>query len=68
MQLKLLSTAVRSTDTTVYQALQSLDDLEAIDVFRLAAQQGGALEGEALQQLENSFKELLSWMQERPKE
>ncbi|MFK7796557.1 MAG: exonuclease SbcCD subunit D C-terminal domain-containing protein [Aureispira sp.] len=68
MQLKLLSTAVRSIDTTAYQQLQSLDDLEAIDVFRLAAQQGGALEEEALQQLENSFKELLSWMQERPKE
>ncbi|MGH1336337.1 MAG: exonuclease SbcCD subunit D C-terminal domain-containing protein [Aureispira sp.] len=68
MQLKLLSTAVRSVDTTNYQQLQSLDDLEAIDVFRLAAQQGGALEEGQLQQLEQSFKELLSWMQERPKE
>lgn len=68
MQLKLLSTAIRSVDTTDYQQLQSLDDLEAIDVFRLAAQQSGALEEGQLQQLEQSFKELLSWMQERPKE
>ena len=68
MQLKLLSSATRSMDTMAYQELQSLDDLEAIDVFRLAAQQGGTLEEETLQQLENSFKELLSWMQERPKE
>ena len=68
MQLKLLNTALRSIDSTAYQQLQSLDDLEAIDVFRLAAQQNGTLEEDALQQLENSFKELLSWMQERPKE
>lgn len=68
MQLKLLSTAMRSMDTTVYQQLQSLDDLEAIDVFRLAAQQKGQLEEKELQQLEQSFKKLLSWMQERSKE
>lgn len=68
MQLKLLSTATRSMDTEAYQQLQSLDDLEAIDVFRLAAEQGGQLETEDLKSLEQSFKELLSWMQERPKE
>jgi exonuclease SbcD len=68
MQVKLLSSATRSVDTEAYQQLQSLDDLEAVDVFRLAAQQSGQLPNEELQQLENSFKELLSWMQEREQE
>ena len=52
-------------DDEAYQKLQSLQDLEEIEVFRMCAQQKGQIEPEQLTELENSFKELLGWMQER---
>lgn len=55
----------RSTDSEVYQNLQSLQDMEEIEVFRMCAQQKGQIESEQLGELESSFKELLGWMQER---
>jgi len=54
-----------SIDTDTYQNLQSLQDLEEIEVFRMCAQQKGQIETEQLGELESSFKELLGWMQER---
>lgn len=48
-----------------YHHLQSLQDLEEIEVFRMCAQQKGSLAPEQLENLEYSFKELLSWMQEQ---
>jgi exonuclease SbcD len=55
----------RSTDSAAYQNLQSLQDMEEIEVFRMCAQQKGQIEKEQLGELESSFKELLGWMQER---
>jgi exonuclease SbcD len=54
-----------SIDTDAYQNLQSLQDMEEIEVFRMCAQQKGQIETEQLGELESSFKELLGWMQER---
>ncbi|WMX16897.1 exonuclease SbcCD subunit D C-terminal domain-containing protein [Aureispira sp. CCB-E] len=55
----------RSIDSEHYQNLQSLQDMDEIEVFRMCAQQKGQIETEELTELENSFKELLGWMQER---
>lgn len=55
----------RSIDSEAYQNLQSLQDMEEIEVFRMCAQQKGQIETEQLGELESSFKELLGWMQER---
>ena len=55
----------RSTDSAAYQDLQSLQDMEEIEVFRMCAQQKGQIETTQLEELESSFKELLGWMQER---
>ncbi|MBL4650040.1 MAG: exonuclease SbcCD subunit D C-terminal domain-containing protein [Aureispira sp.] len=59
------STPNNSIDTDTYQNLQSLQDMEEIEVFRMCAQQKGQIETEQLGELESSFKELLGWMQER---
>lgn len=59
------STQNNSIDTDAYQNLQSLQDMEEIEVFRMCAQQKGQIENEQLGELESSFKELLGWMQER---
>lgn len=63
--LKQSTLAKRSIDDESYQNLQSLQDLEEIEVFRMCAQQKGAIEKEEMTALEDSFKELLGWMQER---
>lgn len=55
----------QNLDDENYQQLQSLQDLEEIEVFRMCAQQKGELAPEQLEELEHSFKELLGWMQER---
>ncbi|BDS12459.1 exonuclease SbcCD subunit D C-terminal domain-containing protein [Aureispira anguillae] len=47
------------------EGLQSLQDLEEIEVFRRCAQQKGNILDEQMEDLESSFKELLGWMQER---
>jgi len=62
---KQLTAQKSETDEDAFKNLQSLQDLEEIEVFRMRAEQKGKIEEEELTELENSFKELLGWMQER---
>jgi len=50
------------------EQIRSLEQMQAIEVFRLCAQQNGQISDEEMQELENSFVELQSWMQEQDKE
>lgn len=49
----------------LYRNLQSLQDLEEVEVFRMCAQQKGQIQTEQMSDLEASFTELLGWMQEK---
>lgn len=65
VQLRFVSTGNHADIWEPAEQVQSLHDLSELEVFRLAVQQQGGVDESTLQELEQSFAELLNWMQER---
>lgn len=65
LQLRLVRTGDSPDHWEDPEQVQSLNDLSEMEVFRLAIQQQGGVQPPVQKALENSFTELLNWMQER---